>query len=201
MLAVHRPGDPARAEPLLDRLLSMLRAAGLEAELGFVEDLASRRGGGRLLLLMPSRGGHWASLVEAGYQVEMLPVHVWASAMAEEALHRGAVGVQVVALEAKRLRGLQRSDLEKALAILSLYGLEARLAMLPSLSTQAPPPPRRWLQAPAAMLPGRLEAASCAAAPGRCLGPIMGYAAPRIAAWIVEAAETRGPDGYANGAR
>jgi len=199
---VHRPGDPARAEPLLESLLSMLRAAGLEAELGLVEDLASRRGGGeKLLLLMPSRGGHWASLVEAGYRVEMLPVHVWASALAEEALHRGAVGVQVVALEARRLRELQRADLERARRVLSLYGLEARLVMLPSLSARPPRlPGRRWLQAPAAMLPGRLEASACAAAPGRCLGPIMGYAAPRIAAWIVEAAEGEEPGREASGA-
>jgi len=120
--------------------------------------------------------------------VKLLPVHVWASALASEALARGAKGVLMVGLRAKRLVELQLEDLSRASSIARSMGLESKLVLLGGLGEKPPRPPRGWVTAPLAVLPGRLSASACSAAPGRCLGPLMEYAGASIAAWIVDEA-------------
>ena len=189
LIVYHRPGDPGAAAGLLEELKRLVaEALGQEPILMEIHEALEARRGGEAFLLLPTRGGHWRSLVDAGYEAVTPPTWLTATILAGEARARGARGLLLVALRGHRLVELQEEDIEAVEAILrGVHGLEAGHVLLESLSREPPEPPRGWLAAPLAMLPGRLASAACRAAPGRCLGPILSHGLRELAAWIAGA--------------
>ncbi len=187
LIVYHRPGRRGE-ERRLRTLLMLLQAQGLEAGLASIEE-ALEAPPTRAYLLLFTRGGHWRSLVDAGHEAYTVPPWLTASCIASEARRRGAAGAQLVALRAHRLRGLQAADLAAIEAATRAQGLGARAAVLPSMASRPPQPPPGWVNAPLALLDGRLAGAACSTGP--CLGPLLDYCLRGLAAWIASEEERR----------
>ncbi len=191
LLVYHRPGVPSERAKI-EKLAAALAGAGIEAETATIEEALSKPvpPSHRVFLLMFTRGGHWLSLVEKGYRVELVPLHLTAAAVAAEASRRGYSSVLLVALRAHRLRGEQEEDILRIKHLLEkVYDIHARLNMLESLSPRqpSPSPAPGEAVAPLALLDGRLVHKACSrAAQGQCLGPIIDYADYMIKAWIID---------------
>lgn len=197
LIIYHRPGV-VHEHARIARFAEKLRSHGIEARSLTIEEAlheAPEKEAATLLLLF-TRGGHWASLVEKGYPAEPIPVHLTAAAIALEARRRGHQRVTLVALRAHRLREQQLQDLEELAALLrGIHGLEATVTVLERLA--APPEAQGPLEgavAPLALLQGRLVRAACSLAEkGNCLGPFMDYGEPLLAAWAIDRATGRRP--------
>jgi len=191
LLVYHKPGIPSERAKV-EKLAAMLAGAGIEAETATIEEALSKPAPAshRVFLLMFTRGGHWLSLVEKGYRVELMPLHMTAAAIAAEASRRGYSRVLLVALRAHRLRDEQEEDLSRIQRLLeNVYDVHARLDVLEGLShTQPSPSPAPGeAVAPLALLDGRLVRKACSrAAQGQCLGPFIDYAGHLIKAWIID---------------
>ncbi len=127
-IVYHRPGV-AREEELVRRLASLVSAARGErvAVVRLGDPLPPDPG--RLVLLMHMRGGHWLWLRRvAGSEPVIVPAPVTASWIYGEALRLcgpGLCRVYLVYMRARRAAGLQASDLERVVAMLSGAGVEA----------------------------------------------------------------------------
>ena len=188
LIVYHKPGLAGEARRV-EELAQRLREAGAEAEAVTIEEALGRspQPGEKVFLLLFTRGGHWRSLVDHGYTVEHIPLHLTGLAAAQEALHRGYQRVHYVALQAHRLREEQLRDLDWLARITTtLYQVPASYTILETMKAKPPQPPSGAAVAPLALLRGRLSSTACSAAPNTCLGPFMDYGGNYIAAWILD---------------
>ncbi len=188
LIVYHKPGVAGEARRV-EELAQRLREAGVDAETATIEEALERspQPSERVFLLLFTRGGHWKSLVDHGYPVEHIPLHLTGLAVAQEALRRGYQRVHYVALQAHRLREEQLRDLETLTSLTTqVYRVPASYAVLQTMREAPARPPQGAAVAPLALLHGRLSRIACSAAPDTCLGPFMDYGSNYIAAWILD---------------
>jgi len=189
LMIYHEPGIKEEKKRILE-LQQLLGRQGVEAiPLSIEEALKTTSSmnprAKRAYLLMFTRGGHWKSLVDRGFNVSIIPPLLTSMVIGREASSRwGRCRLTLIALRAKRLAAEQRRDVESIKRMLKPY-CDTEAILIPNLDENIAESVNAEFTAPLALFDGKLARIACKIARKQCLEPFSHYAVRDLAAWII----------------